>query len=282
MSRLSGRSALVWSIDRTPRWRVRAGAPRERIGPEMTELGEHQKTSRAAWGAGGQLLPAFEILAEIGAAARRSASTPHAPPVECWALALPVLRRWARRYLQRRFRWSSSGAARATHEALVDDALQHLVEAVLQGKYASSASNLPAFIAWCQRVLSNFAVSEFRRAVRVAPHLHRQEEPDPWLGLETRATMLRLTARLRRQIACSARTRDREPRLALFDEFVEQVLAAESAAKDASSQARRHQRVCRGRRLACRAWAELCQLDAASVELREVAAALGLVDATAP
>jgi len=241
----------------------------------MTVRAENQKSSRAVGGGAGQLLPAFEILAEVATAARGSASTPQAPPVECWALALPVIRGWARRYLQRRFRWSSSGAARATNEASVDDALQHLVEAVLQGKYSSSASNLPAFIAWCQRVLSNFVVSEFRRAVRVAPHLHQQEEPDAWLGLETRAVMLRLTARLRRQIACSAGARDREPRLALFDEFVAEVLAAESAPKDA----RRHQRLSRGRRLACKAWAELCELDAASLDLREVAAALGLSEA---
>jgi len=252
----------------------------------MTERGENQKPSRAAWNDAGQLLPAFQSLAEVCAAARCSearsnsaSGTRQAPAIACWALVLPATQRWARRYLQRRFRWSSSAAARATNEALVDDALQHLVEAVLQGKYSSSASNLPAFIAWCQRVLSNFVVSEFRRAVRVAPHLHGQEEPDAWLGLETRAVTLRLTARLRHQIACNARSRDRAPRLALFDEFVENVLGTESVSADATDRTRRYQRVCRGRRLACKAWAELCELDAASRDLREVAAALGLGDA---
>src|SRR5262245_3044520 len=113
---------------------------------------ENQMTSRVVSGAAGELLPAFQILAEVCADARCSAAhsnsalaTRPRPPSERWGLALPTIRRWAQRYLRRRFHWSSAEAARATHEALVDDALQHLLEVGLQGKYSGSASNLPAF-----------------------------------------------------------------------------------------------------------------------------------------
>jgi hypothetical protein len=193
-----------------------------------------------------------------------------------------VLRGWAYGYLRRRFGWSSRHRGPTTHRALVDDALQHLLMAVLAGKAgALGGANLSAFVTWCKRVLDNFVISEYRLVARSSPPIESARQSDPGARLEVRDLLSRLVALLRLQVAQTTRHRDASRRLALLDEFLDSLFGDQRAASEATSACRRYQRLSRGRRVAASAWAELCRTHTSCAELYEIAAALGLETARA-
>jgi hypothetical protein len=212
---------------------------------------------------------AFQQLRAVGVGPSRAELT--------YQQTLPVIRRWARAYLRRRFRWNPFEHLTATYAALADDALQHLLEAVLLGKASVAAgADLCVFVAWCKRVLDNFVISEFRCSVRPPPPVATRHPLDPDSCCEAREALVRLAALLRHEILRSARRQDRAQRLALFDEFLSSVLHAEQGAARPGSRSLRYQRSSRGRRLACRAWVALLATDRSVADLRETATALGL------
>lgn len=214
---------------------------------------------------------AFEKLAHLRPAPAGSTRRPD--------MLFIAIRGWATRYLGWRFRASFRGRSTAARQAIIEDAVQHLLESLLRGDVRSFREcEVPAFIEWCKRVLENFVIGEFRRQKqRELPFLPSGPEPaDPESLLEKRELVEVLILQLRMRVANSGRRQDVRRRLELLDEFFGLALGIERRQVEPSSRCRSYKRMSRGRQLASKAWAALIGNGFRTDDLTEVASALGL------
>ena len=136
-------------------------------------------------------------------------------------------RRWATSHLVRRF-WPARNGIDA--QAVAEDAVQHLICAVLQGKARClRGKNADEVRRWCTRVLHNYTISELRRDR--PPHAHMLAEQPVAPGfvqrLEGMDLVEKLLAALRSELLTLARRRDVASLDALMSEFVQTALLPE-------------------------------------------------------
>jgi DNA-directed RNA polymerase specialized sigma24 family protein len=181
---------------------------------------------------------------------------------------------WAPRLLRRRFH-----AGRC--KDFSDDAIQHLLLAITEGKadHLASADETRA-ASWLCRVLLNFAFDQIRRSSRA---VHAGDLTAESLGdmvettIDAQRRFVRLATELRRVAVHTASPRTRALRARLIDDYFASLLVVNSdPAKESSSRNTFDQRRCRGRRAATAAWLALRNVDAHLEEFHDMAAGLGL------
>lgn len=186
---------------------------------------------------------------------------------------LSRVRTWATPYLRWRFLQQCKHWTTRDVQDLAEDATQHLLVAVAEGKAdALVNTDETAAAAWCKRVLENLFLSELRRRSR-----RMTPSPEPYAAtcetaFQAREAVERLLLALRREVQTQPKNVRR--RVALLDDFLTSVFSPLTVG--CSQTNRRHQRQSRGRRVAQQAWVSLKGRDARLTELTEIASALGL------
>ncbi|HEY6723851.1 MAG TPA: hypothetical protein VI197_07455 [Polyangiaceae bacterium] len=181
---------------------------------------------------------------------------------------------WAPRLLRRKFQAGRS-------KEFSDDAIQHLLLAITEGKADHLASADEARAAsWLCRVLLNFAFDQVRRSSRA---VHRADPTAESLGdmvettIDAQRRFVRLATELRRVAVHTASPRTRALRARLIDDYFASLLVLDNdPANDSASRNTFDQRRCRGRRVATAAWLALRDVDAHHEEFHDLAAGLGL------
>lgn len=256
----------------------------------MTETGPAVvRARREDWGGSAEpCSPADLVLVKaLSQWQRTPPRVPHQPrpsDVALDASILAGLRAWTTRYARRRF--STQWRVWTPRDALdvIEDASQHLAIALTRTQaQAVPAMSVCHALAWCKRVVANFIISELRWRARTsgvrrasASGGTASAEMAGSEGVEWREAFRLLVNRLREAIACRAAPGRVGARLRLFDEFVESWLVERGGARAPLDRSRADQRRCRGRRLARDAWLAVKQSSAVSLEMVEVASALGL------
>lgn len=186
---------------------------------------------------------------------------------------LDRLRPWSCGFARRHFAGSALDL-----EDLAQDALQHLLVAIAQGKFElSQATSETSALAWCGAVLGNFIRSELRRRQRglLVPEfdsrLPLQETIEERNLLEVFVRMLDL------KIRDTARPEDAPRHLAQLETFLATVAAAPGGASpDRRTSNRLSQQRSRARRFARDVWHRVKRDEAVPDELSELARALRL------
>jgi DNA-directed RNA polymerase specialized sigma24 family protein len=197
-------------------------------------------------------------------------------PARAFQLFFADVSRWGPAFLQRRF--ASCRARCGDTLDIFDDAVQHLVIAVIEGRAAGIAVGEEArALAWCKRVLVNFVLDELRRQSRQVrtdtvgrPCDDSIEDP-----VQVRQALAVLVTELRREAARSAAPGKAKFRVALVDDFIANLLGVRTDARCARRDGR-DQRRSRGRRVAMAAWQRLNRTRNGSFDFAAIAIGLGL------
>ena len=179
---------------------------------------------------------------------------------------------WAPRLLRHKFH-------PAWIEGACDDAIQHLLLAVTEGKadHLARVDNARA-AGWMRRVLMNFAYDQIRCADRVVRGGHLATEPcgemiDTTIDAQRRFS--RLVEELKRVALCTASPRTAVQRADLIQDYFASLLVVAGESTNKSPRNTFDQRRSRGRRAAIAAW--LVLRDGSILkDFGDMAAGLGL------
>jgi hypothetical protein len=186
---------------------------------------------------------------------------------------LASLTEWVPRFVKTKLR-ALRFEAPSLDLAIADDAIQHLLIRVVQGRVTGLALTDDVLaIAWSKRVVLNYVRDEarlLRRRSALVSHGSTDAGTDAGFAIEH--DLQHLIRSLRLEVVRGCR-RNSAARTTLFDEFVRAFHESQTNGCDSATASKRRRR---GRALARDAWSSLRKADPSYEEFARVADAFGL------